>query len=48
MDEAEKCDTVAMVREGHILTSGSPAQLKEIYQVDRLDDVFLQAGGSES
>ena len=47
MDEAEKCDTVAMVRDGYILTSGSPADLKERYQVGRLDDVFLQVGGSE-
>jgi ABC-2 type transport system ATP-binding protein len=48
MDEAEKCDTVAMVRDGRILTQGSPAHLKEEFQVDRLDDVFLKVGGSES
>ncbi|HET6872503.1 MAG TPA: ABC transporter ATP-binding protein [Sporolactobacillaceae bacterium] len=48
MDEAEKCDTVAMVRDGHVLTTGSPSELKEEYQVDRLDDVFLRAGGSEA
>jgi ABC-2 type transport system ATP-binding protein len=48
MDEAEKCDTVAMVRDGHVLTTGSPSELKAVYQVDRLDDVFLRAGGSEA
>ncbi|MBU8914714.1 ABC transporter ATP-binding protein [Neobacillus sp. 114] len=44
MDEAERCDYVAMVRDGRILTSGTPAELKEKYQVDRFDEVFLKAG----
>ncbi len=45
MDEAEKCDYLAMVREGVILTSGSPKELKELYKVNNLEDVFLKAGG---
>jgi len=48
MDEAERCDCVAMVRDGRIITSGSPKELKEMYGVDRFDDVFLQAGGKQS
>ncbi|MEC0242412.1 ABC transporter ATP-binding protein [Paenibacillus dokdonensis] len=48
MDEADKCDMLAMVREGRILTSGSPEQLKRQYQVESLEDVFLQAGGQQS
>lgn len=47
MDEAEKCDQLAMVREGDILTSGSPAELKERYGISSLEDVFLKAGGKK-
>jgi len=45
MDEAEKCDVLAMIREGRIITTGSPQQLKDQYQVINLEDVYLQAGG---
>ncbi|MDR9854961.1 ABC transporter ATP-binding protein [Paenibacillus sp. VCA1] len=45
MDEAEKCDRLAMVREGKILTVGTPEQLKRQYGAENLEDVFLQAGG---
>lgn len=48
MDEAEKCDYVAMVRDGSILTGGSPAQLKATYKVDHLEEVFLKAGVKQS
>lgn len=44
MDEAEKCDVVAMVRNGRIITSGTPEELKRSYNVGNLDEVFLQAG----
>ncbi len=45
MDEAEKCDRIAMIREGRLITSGSPAELKERYGIHSLEEVFLQAGG---
>ena len=45
MDEAEKCDRLAMVREGEIITSGSPAELKKQYGITSLEEVFLRAGG---
>lgn len=48
MDEAEKCDFVAMVRDGVILTRGTPQQLKTYYGAGNLDEVFLQAGRSHS
>ncbi|NWQ42425.1 ABC transporter ATP-binding protein [Bacillus sp. EB106-08-02-XG196] len=47
MDEAEKCDRLAMVRDGEIITSGSPAELKEQYGITSLEEVFLQAGGKQ-
>jgi ABC-2 type transport system ATP-binding protein len=45
MDEAEKCDVLAMIREGRLITSGSPLELKTKYDVTNLEDVFLKAGG---
>lgn len=48
MDEARKCDCLAMVREGNILTKGSPKELLEMYKVDNLEEVFLKAGGKNS
>jgi ABC-2 type transport system ATP-binding protein len=48
MDEAVKCDVVAMVRDGRILASGSPKELKELYHTDDFDEVFLRAGGKHS
>ncbi|MFS0862819.1 ABC transporter ATP-binding protein [Fredinandcohnia sp. 179-A 10B2 NHS] len=44
MEEAERCDFITMVRDGRILTIGTPKELKETYQVDSFDEVFLQAG----
>jgi ABC-2 type transport system ATP-binding protein len=47
MDEAEKCDQLAMVREGEIISSGSPSELKKHYQINNLEEVFLKAGGEK-
>ena len=48
MDEAERCDYVAMVRDGRLLTSGSPSELKASYETDNFDEVFLRAGVKQS
>ncbi|WP_409300777.1 ABC transporter ATP-binding protein [Peribacillus sp. SCS-155] len=48
MDEAERCDFVAMVRDGCILSSGSPGELKDRYEVHSFEEVFLKAGGRRS
>ncbi|WML59077.1 ABC transporter ATP-binding protein [Neobacillus sp. PS2-9] len=48
MDEAERCDYIAMVRDGRILTSGSPSELKALYETDNFDEVFLRAGVKQS
>lgn len=44
MDEAEKCDCLSMVRDGNILASGTPQELMSLYEVTRLEEVFLKAG----
>ncbi|GEK35053.1 ABC transporter ATP-binding protein [Kurthia sibirica] len=45
MDEAEKCDEIAMLREGSIIATGTPFDLKQQFNAADLDEVFLQAGG---
>ncbi|MGZ9584391.1 ABC transporter ATP-binding protein [Paenibacillus marinisediminis] len=44
MDEADRCDCLAMVREGKIITTGSPAELKLQYGINSLEEVFIKAG----
>lgn len=44
MDEAEKCDYISMVRDGSFIATGTPRQLKDQYEVNSLDEVFLDAG----
>ncbi|MEH7332862.1 ABC transporter ATP-binding protein [Neobacillus drentensis] len=48
MDEAVKCDYIAMVRDGRILTSGTPNELKALYGTDDFDEVFRKAGVKQS
>lgn len=48
MDEAVKCDVVAMVRDGRIIAMGSPSELKALYNTDDFDEVFLRAGVKQS
>jgi ABC-2 type transport system ATP-binding protein len=48
MDEALKCDVLAMIRDGRVLTKGSPNALMESYNVSNLEDVFIKAGGNPS
>lgn len=45
MDEAEKCDYISMIREGSLIATGTPEQLKKQYAADNLNDVFWQRGG---
>ena len=42
MDEAERCDELLLLREGRILATGSPRELKERTGTDNLDDAFLK------
>jgi len=45
MDEAERCDQLAMLRNGRIIAQGTPQALKNHYQAKDFDEVFLKAGG---
>ncbi len=46
MDEAERCDQLAFVREGRVLATGSPAALREQTGCDNLEDAFLSLAGA--
>jgi ABC-2 type transport system ATP-binding protein len=42
MDEAERCDDLVLVREGRIIATGSPEQLRRKADTDNLEDAFLR------
>lgn len=46
MEDAAECDELLMIRDGHIITQGSPDNLEKEYNVDNLEQVFLKAGKS--
>lgn len=41
MDEAERCDRIALLREGHVLATGTPAALRERTGTDTAEAAFL-------
>jgi len=41
MDEAEYCDRVSIMVDGKIAALGTPAELKERFGADSVDDVFV-------
>jgi ABC-2 type transport system ATP-binding protein len=42
MDEAEYCDRVSIMVDGKIEALNSPKKLKEQFQVETMNDVFLK------
>jgi ABC-2 type transport system ATP-binding protein len=42
MDEAERCDELVLLRDGAVLATGTPAELRARTDAERLDDVFLR------
>ncbi|MBY6036566.1 ABC transporter ATP-binding protein [Fictibacillus nanhaiensis] len=45
MDEAEKCSQLGMLRDGRLIASGSPTQLRESTSSVTIEDAFLYYGG---
>ncbi|WP_143317629.1 ABC transporter ATP-binding protein [Clostridium sp. HBUAS56017] len=41
IDEAEKCDRLALMREGKIMSTGSVKELKEKYKVNTVEEIFI-------
>ncbi|MFC0189348.1 ABC transporter ATP-binding protein [Fictibacillus aquaticus] len=46
MDEAEKCDQLAMMREGRLISTGTPEDLKDGSKT--LEEAFLYFGGASN
>lgn len=44
MDEASKCDKLALIRSGKIIAKGTPKELKEKFNVDTIEEIFLRIG----
>jgi ABC-2 type transport system ATP-binding protein len=42
MDEAERCDELVLLRDGAVLATGTPAELRVRTGADALDEVFLR------
>ncbi|MEW9677593.1 ABC transporter ATP-binding protein [Lentibacillus sp. L22] len=45
MDEAEKCDSLALLRNGYVIAHGSPNELMEKSETESLEAAFLYYGG---
>jgi ABC-2 type transport system ATP-binding protein len=45
MDEAERCDVLAFLRDGQLLATGSPRELREQTGCANLEDAFLALAG---
>lgn len=45
MDEAQRCDKLALIRNGKIIANGTPSKLKDEFKVDTIEDIFLKIGG---
>ncbi|MGL6108230.1 ABC transporter ATP-binding protein [Romboutsia sp.] len=46
MDEAEKCDRLAMLRNGNCISVGNPKDLIKDLNCNSLEEVFLKLGGN--
>jgi ABC-2 type transport system ATP-binding protein len=42
MDEAERCDELLLLREGSLIATGTPGELRAKTGEQNLDDVFLR------
>lgn len=43
MDEAERCNRIALIREGHLLNCDAPEAIKERYKTNSLEEAFVKA-----
>ncbi len=46
MDEAEKCDYLAMLRDGNLIATGKPVDLQSSIGVTSIEEAFLFYGGN--
>jgi len=48
MDEADKCHSLAMMREGSLIAAGTSADLQSAIGVSSLDEAFIYYGGKQN
>ncbi len=48
MDEADKCDRLAMIRNGSLIALGSPDELKQETNASTIEEAFLTYGGARA
>jgi len=41
MDEADRCDELLFIRDGHVLATGTPKELRSRAHTDNLETAFL-------
>lgn len=46
MDEVEKCNSLGMIRDGKLIASGSPAEIKKASNSNTIEEAFLYYGGA--
>jgi ABC-2 type transport system ATP-binding protein len=46
MDEAEKCDRLGLIRDGHLIAVGTPSELKFQTNAATIEEAFLVYGGA--
>lgn len=47
MDEAEKCDRLGLIRDGHLIAVGTPGELKQQTSASTIEEAFLVYGGAK-
>jgi ABC-2 type transport system ATP-binding protein len=45
MDEADRCDELLFIRDGHVLAQGTPSELRKRAATDNLETAFLEFAG---
>ncbi|MEJ7485647.1 ABC transporter ATP-binding protein, partial [Staphylococcus hominis] len=43
MDEAERCDKIGLIVEGRLFALGTPDELKQQFNVNTIEEVFIKA-----
>jgi ABC-2 type transport system ATP-binding protein len=48
MDEAEKCNELAMMRDGDVLATGTPEEIKHLANADSIEEAFIYFGNTRA
>jgi ABC-2 type transport system ATP-binding protein len=47
MDEAERADRIGLMRAGKLIEEGTPAQIKQKYAVNSIEEIFIKTSSEE-